>query len=493
MSVSISDLDKLKHIDIPASLKESTSLIFNTLGDSSDIVIRNISITEDHAKISVCIMQIEGLADEQRVSESVIAPLTALQAGQSGNNLSTIVQALTTTSLSHANTLNVALSELLSGNTLIILDDCSTILSAGTRGPETRSISEPTTQTVIRGPKDGFTESLNTNIALVRDRMKTPQLRVRSKKIGSVTQTNLAYMYLANMVDQAVLHDLEEKLNQIHINGILESAYIEALIKDKNPTVFPLMMNTERPDVVTANLLDGKVAILIQGTPYVLLIPSVFLQFFQSPEDYYQNAYIGSFLRLLRFAAFIMALYAPAVYVALISHHESLVPTVLLVSLASQREGVPFPVIVEALLMELAFEILREAGIRMPRAVGSALSIVGALILGQAAVQAGFVSAAIVIIVSLTAIASFAMPHYNMAISARLLRFILLLAGSYFGLYGIMLATIIIVLHMCGLHSFGVPYFTPMSPFQWKKQKDAFLRFSLIANNSNKNEGGPAK
>lgn len=242
-----------------------------------------------------------------------------------------------------------------------------------------------------------------------------------------------------------------------------------------------MLLNTERPDVVVANLLEGKIAIFIHGTPFILICPITFIQFFQSPEDYYNNYFYSTFLRLLRVGAFLVNMYATAIYLALITHHQGLIPTTLLVSIMAQRERIPFPAVIEILLMEVAFEVLREAGIRMPRAIGPAVSIVGALILGQAAVEAGFVSAAVVIIVATSAISSFTLPNTSIVNVARGLRFFLLFSSAFIGLFGVLLMSLAILLHLCSLRSFGISYLTPYAPFSLKEQKDSLFRFSFPA------------
>lgn len=239
------------------------------------------------------------------------------------------------------------------------------------------------------------------------------------------------------------------------------------------------MVDTERPDVVAGNILEGRVGILVNGTPFALIAPTQFIQFFQSAEDYYMRYDISSFLRLLRFSVFIISLIAPSTYIALTTFHQAMIPTTLLFGIAAQREGVPFPALAEAMIMEFTFEILREAGIRMPRAVGVTVSIVGALVLGQAAVQAGLVSPVMVIVVGITAVASFAVPSFAVATSARLLRFPLMLISSIFGFYGLTLALIVIVAHLTSLRSFGYPYLSPFAPLQVQDLKDSLFRFPI--------------
>jgi spore germination protein KA len=370
-------------------------------------------------------------------------------------------------------------SAVLTGDTVILLNGSSKIFIGNTKKLQSRAVTEPTSQTVVRGPKDSFTENLRTNTSLIRARIQDSNLRLDSMKIGSVTQTDIGIMYIQGNADERIVEEIKERLKEIKVDGVLESNYIEEFIRDDRTTIFPLLLNTERPDAVVGNLLEGRIAIIVQGTPFVLIAPAIFSQFFQSPEDYYQNYYISSFLRILRFGSFFLSMYASAIYLALITHHQGLIPNTLMVSLMAQRERVPFPAIVEMIVMELAFEMLREAGIRMPRAIGPAVSIVGALILGQAAVEAGFVSAAVVIIVAISAISNFTLPSTSIVNAARGFRFILILISAFIGLYGILLMTLCIWLHISSLRSFGIPYFSPFAPFDFKEQKDTLVRFSL--------------
>ncbi|MGX6441797.1 spore germination protein [Neobacillus sp. K501] len=463
---------------ITTDIQDNIAQIKIELGESSDLIIRTIKCGDSLTAFAV--VHIDGISSTQNIHEHIIEPLLAYNSNLKKDPLREILEkTIAISNMKEKYFFKDILAAIVTGNTVILMDGEKSALILETKEIESRSIAEPTTQTVIRGPKDSFTEKLRTNTSLVRARIQSPDLRLEQMSIGDVTQTTVEIMYLKDIANESVIRDVKERLQKITIDGILESSYIESFILDDNHSPFPTVQNTERPDVVVGNLLEGRVAIFINGTPYVLIVPVTFTQLFQSPEDYYQNQYIGSFLRMLRLAAFLLALYAPAVYVAMITHHHALVPTVLLVSIAAQREAIPFPAIVEAFLMEITFEVLREAGIRMPRAVGPALSIVGALILGQAAVDAGFVSAAMVIIVSVTAIASFALPNYNIGIAARILRFILLIVAAYAGLYGVLIASLIIGMHMCGLSSFGVPYLSPIAPFKLDEQRDVLFRFNL--------------
>lgn len=427
------------HGALGPALASNLQRIRKQLGGSRDIVIREIFL-DSLQSIRAAVLYTDGLADKQIIHESILPSLMTLSTApaaepplpETGPALLARIQdtVLQVGELKEIQDLAGVFREMLSGNTLLLVDGASSALSVGTPGWKDRAISEPAVQNAIRGPRESFTETLRTNTALVRRRIRDERLRCEQRSIGSVTNTEIAVMYVDGLADPSVLQEIEARLGRIRTDAILESGYIEEFIQDKTLTPFPTLLNSERPDVIAAGLLEGRVAILVDGTPFVLLVPALFDQFFQSAEDYYQRADIAIFLRVLRYLSFFIALLGPSLYIAVTTFHQDLLPTQLLISLASQREGIPFPAFVEAMMMEIAFEILREAGVRMPKAIGQAVSIVGALVIGQAAVEAGIVSAAMVIVVSLTAISNFVFPSFNMAISVRLLRFGMMLLAA---------------------------------------------------------------
>jgi spore germination protein KA len=472
-------------IFLSLNLNENLQQIRQNVGNSPDVVIREFEI--GNSRVQIAAVYTSGLADNNMVSDFVMRSLMidtvdeAIQNEVTEKNIFDFVKdnALTVGEVKIIKDWNGLILSILSGDTVILMNGWLEAISGSTRGGEKRSVSEPTSQVVIRGPKDGFSESIATNISLVRRRIKSPNLWLEPMKIGDVTQTDIAIMYIKGIVNDKLVNEVRKRLNRIKIDGILESGYIEELIQDKTYSPFPTMYNTERPDAVAGNLLEGKIAIFVDGTPFVLLAPTTFFMYFQATEDYYHRFDIGTAIRLLRFLSFIISLLGPSIYIASITFHQEMIPTPLLISLAAQREGVPFPAFIEALIMELSFEILREAGVRMPRAIGQAVSIVGGLVLGQAAVQAGIVSSAMVIVVSITGIASFATPAFNMAISVRLFRFLIMIFAAAYGFYGIAIINIMIIAHLCSLRSFGIPYMAPLAPFIPKDQKDAVLRLPL--------------
>jgi spore germination protein KA len=465
------------------ALEDQLAYIKTKTGNSKDIIIRKASFTEKLG-IRTAVVYVEGISDSKTINEFLIESVInnrelhrKLPESDPFDILLDEISALGEASVHES--WDGLFRALMSGDTIILVDGASKGLSASTKGGEHRSIQEPGSQVTVRGPRDGFTESLGTNLALIRRRIQNPDLWVEMMKIGSVTKTDVSIVYIKGIAKDEIVKEVRSRLNRIEVDSILESGYIEELIEDESSTLFPTLYHTERPDIVAGNLLEGRVAVVVGGTPFVLLAPAVFIQFFQSVEDYYGRAYIGTALRLLRILVFFISIIGPASYIAGTTFHQEMIPTHLLVAIAAQREAVPFPAFVEALIMEVAFEILREAGVRMPRAVGSAISIVGALVIGQAAVQAGIVSPAMVIVVAITAIANFATPSFSIAISARLLRFFFMVAAAAFGFYGIILGFLVLTVHLTSLRSFGIPYMAPIAPLIPENLGDSIVRLPI--------------
>ncbi|MDQ0215817.1 spore germination protein KA [Oikeobacillus pervagus] len=468
---------------LKASLEDNIQYIKQMLGNSSDMVIREIRIG-DEGQFKAGIFYIDGLVDTQSVQNFILESLM-LNIHTYQNHLQSshqnVIQLLkdyilAVGDIKDVTELSSLFTSLLSGDVILLLDGYDQGLTISMRGGETRGVMESTTETVIRGPKEGFTENLRSNTALIRRRIKSPKLWVEPKQIGRVTKTDVAIMYIDGIVNGKVVEEVRRRLDRIDIDGILESGYIEELIQDKTYSPFPTIYYSERPDVIAAELLEGKVAILVDGTPIVLVVPALFISFIQAAEDYYQRSDISTLIRLLRFFSILIALLGPSLYIAITTFHQEMIPTSLLISLAAQREGVPFPAFIEALMMEMAFEILREASLRMPKAVGQAISIVGTLVIGTAAVDAGIVSAAMVIVVAITAISSFILPSSAASMSVRMIRFPMMALAASFGLFGILVGFIALILHLCSLRSFGVPYMSPIGPFILDDNKDTFIR-----------------
>lgn len=471
------------------------------MGESDDLTIRGLNLTERKGKDGdkdIAIVYIQGMVEEERLDEFMMRPMQrdhelherlkmlksrmrpADESSPEEPVLRRIMGQLISIGLMvEIDTFKDLFERLFLGYAMILIDGCAVGIACNVYGGPNRGVEEPKTEMLIRGPREGFTESLRVNTILLRKKIRSPKLWLEQHKVGEITQTPVGIVYIKGLADETVLKDLRNRIQNINIDGILESSYIEELMGDQKWTPFPTVISHERPDVIAGNLLEGRIAIIVDGTPFVLVVPSTLNMFFQSGEDYYTSFQMATFLRMLRFVSFFIALLMPSIYVAIIGYHQEMIPTQLLLKLAAQREGVPFPAYLEAFIMELVFEILREAILRMPSTAGSAISIVGGLVIGQSVVEAGIVSSAVVIVVSFTAISSFVAPVYSLGIAARLLRFLLLIAASTIGFYGIMLVMLLILLHLSNLRSFGVPYLKPFGPFYWKDMKDTLLRVPL--------------
>lgn len=467
---------------IPQPLTTAMEWVLARLGNSPDVVTRTFSFA-GASPVTIGVIYIEGLVNMDTVDSRIIETIMDAskleeQALQGCDDYFGYIKGrvVTVGRISEISTGEDILEALLDGNTIVLLDGCRLAIAALTPGGQKRGVEEPSSQTVIRGPKEGFTEDIGTNITLIRRKIKSPKLRFVPKRIGRVTQTAVTVAFIEGIANAKIVDEIIRRLDSIDTDSILESGYIEEFIQDRTFTPFPTLLNLERPDAIVGGILEGQIAIIVDGTPFVLLAPVTFNRFFQSSEDYYQRFDIASFLRLIRFGSFFVSMLLPSLYIAITTFHQEMLPTTLLISLAAQREGTPFPALVEAFIMEVTFEVLREAGVRMPRAIGSAISIVGALVIGQAAVQAGLVSAAMVIVVSFTAISNFVIPSISMATASRLIRFGMMILGGTFGLFGIMSGLMFLLIHMAGLRSFGIPFLLPLSPMKVRNLKDVFIR-----------------
>ncbi|MFT9486398.1 MAG: spore germination protein [Tepidibacillus sp.] len=462
---------------IPSHLEKAIQEITTDLGNSPDIIVRRFILGKEKG-VSAALIYTDGLVSNGDINDFLKTLFTQYPSGQISLSPINFIkeQLLNIGDVKIAQDKTQIINEILRGSTAILIDRENKTLIASTKGWENRGVTEPDNQVVLRGPREGFTENIRTNTALIRRKIPSSKLRLEQMRLGTITETSIAIMYIQGNANPEIVEEVRRRLIKIKIDGVLESGYIEEFIQDAPWSVFPTVYNTERPDIVAAQLLEGKIAILVDGTPFVLIVPVTIAMLFQSADDYYMRSGMASFLRFLRIITFLISMTLPSLYVAITTFHQELLPTTLLVSLAAQREGIPFPAFIEAVLMELTFEVLREAGVRMPRAVGQAVSIVGALVLGTAAVEAGIVSAAMVIIVSMTAIAGFTTPVVDIAIAARLIRFGLLILSASFGLFGILFGLMVIVIHLVGLRSFGIPYLNGIAPFNLSDQKDIFAR-----------------
>ncbi|ABO50257.1 GerA spore germination protein [Desulforamulus reducens MI-1] len=350
------------------------------------------------------------------------------------------------------------------GSTAVFIDGCDQALVVETKGWEHRGVGIALNESVVRGSQEGFGEILRTNTALIRKYIRSSKLTTEMLKVGNVAQNDVALMYIRDIANESLVQEVKRRIKSLKIDGVIDSGILEQLIEERPWSIAPQVMATERPDRVALMLLRGKVAIFLDGNPYVLLVPTTLFDQLHTQEDYYLRPLFGSFLRLVRGLAFYISFLTPGVYLAIVLFHKEMIPTELLLAISGSREKVPFPSFLEVLLMEISFEMLREAGLRVPGILGNTIGIVGAIVLGQAAVQANIVSPILVIVVAVTGLASFAIPSYSLQFSLRIMRFVYIALAAMMGFVGIVFGLFVQMHMMASLKSFGVPYLAPMSP-----------------------------
>ncbi|MBA2133519.1 spore germination protein [Capillibacterium thermochitinicola] len=463
---------------LASDLAANIAYLKERIGASNDVVFREFVIPLPQPARAVLVF-VDGLVSGQTINEYILLTLTAFEGTDADwaldrRNLAEKVKEhiLSIGEVSVQNQWAPVITAILSGESALFLEGEDRVLICNTRGWEHRGIDEPPTEAAVRGPRVGFSEVLRTNTAQVRRWIRDPDLRIKGIKVGKRTQTDVAIVFLESVANPDLVAEVEKRLQRIDIDGVLESAYLQEYIEDQPYSLFPTLQVTERVDRVVAALLDGKVAVLVDNTPFALLMPVTFWQLYYSAEDYYHRWPLSILIRMIRFLAFFFSLYLPAIFIALAVHNPELIPFNLAIKIAGTREGIPFPVFLETLFMELAIEILREASIRLPGPFGQTIGIVGGFILGDTAVRAGLISPIMTIIVALTAICSFTAPSFGVAITMRILRFPLMLIGQVGGLYGLSIATILLLINMAGIRSFGVPFLSPVVPLNLSDLKD---------------------
>ncbi|MDR2656333.1 MAG: spore germination protein [Oscillospiraceae bacterium] len=464
---------------INAELTANVAELKRVFDKCSDFVIREFHASGMNRGAVVAF--IDGLIRHDFIMDNVLKPLIVYSREGDAGDIDSLEKvnacALLASDTKLLHTGGDALGALLHGDALLMIDGMAGGIAISARGWERRNISEPQTETVVFGSREGFTETIRVNTALLRRRVYTNDLRMEMMTIGSRTQTPVAISYLSEIADPEIVEDVKRRLGGVDVDSIENSGALIEYIESEPASLFETVSYTEKPDVVAAKLLEGRVAILVDGSPFALVVPMLFIECFQTAEDYSVRTYYATFLRIIRLIAFFVSLIAPAAYITLASRHHELIPSDLLFTMASSSEGLPFPSFIETALMLIIFEILKEAGIRLPKPVGQAISIVGALVMGQAAIQAGLVGAPVVIVVALTAVASFAIPMLSNTLT--LLRWFMLVMAEMFGGYGLTLGLLVIFVHLASLKSFGVLYMSPIAPIRIRDLKDALIRAPL--------------
>jgi len=475
METTNSSGSKDKKEALTKSLSENIEMMKGIFKDDATMITRSIESPSD-PMIEYCILYCDGMVNNKLLNEDIIKPLLEYSPEQKEPDLIDILakQVMISDSVEKTSELENILQGIVYGDTVLLVDGYSEALILNTKGWSTRASAEPDGERVLRGPREGFNESILNNLSLLRRRIRTPDLKMEFQSFGTRTKTKSCICYLDGVVNHEVLAELKKRLKTFSIDGVLDVNYISEFIRDTPLSPIETVGSTERPDIVAAKLLEGRVALFLDGTPVVLTLPHLFIEFFQSDEDYYLNFYYASIGRLLRLFAFFISTSTPAIYVALTTFHQEMLPTPLIMSISLARQGVPFPTVVEMLLMLLVFEMLRESGARMPGMMGQALSIVGALVIGQAAVTAKIVSAPMIIVVAFTGISGLMVPRIKG--TSILLRFSLLILSSLLGLYGYMFGMLGLLIHLFSLTSFGIPIMSNVYANSIQDEKDILVR-----------------
>lgn len=446
---------------------------------NQDAIIREFNIAH---KLPACVVFIDGMVEESIIIQFTLPQLMDVNpfcGFEGGCPLDFIERnVLSVHQIERMNNFKEIIEKILSGLTAIFIDGCDECIIMESRGFERRSVGAPVTETVVHGSQEGFTENLRTNITLIRRIIKSEDLITEFKTVSKKNNTLTALLYMEGITNPRIIKEVKRRIENLNVDYIMGSGMLEQLIEDKSFMFFPQVISTERPDRVASFLMDGKAVLICEGTPFALAMPITFFDLYHTSEESNIRWQYGSFMRLVRFIGILLAALLPGMYTGLILFHQEMIPTSLLSSIISSRVAVPFPTIVELLLMEISFELIREGGIRVPGVTGNTLGIIGALILGQAAVQAGLVSPILIIIVAVSGLGSFAIPNYSLSLGVRIIRFFLIFFGCLAGFYGISAGVTIIFAMTLSMKSFGVPFFTPLAPSTYH-DKDLIIRGPL--------------
>lgn len=458
---------------LSADLSQTMITLRKKISNSSDLLNREIRVGSQTVQLVMC----EGMFDLQTMTEILLEPLTTLELNE--DSPEALVSWIRSNAVLAADqkeiyTYSEVFQFIMSGFIVILIDGIPFGFSLGIQGFQFRSVSEPSSEVNERGSREGFVEPLRINLTMIRRRMKSEKLKFELMTMGTKSRTDVCLIYLTDAVSETMLNEIRSRLSRVKLDVILDSGYLQPFLDKKPFSLFSGVGTTERPDTMCAKISEGRVGILVDGTPFALIVPFLFTEHFQSLDDYTHRAYYATFIRCLKYISFFFTILIPGIYVAVASFHPELFPEALLFNIAASEESTPFPIVVEALIIHLIFEIMREAGLRLPRPVGHAVSIVGAIVIGDAAVTAGLIGAPMVMVVALTAISSFVVPSLYEPVS--ILRIVFILLGGTFGIYGITLALALVFLNLASVNVYGIPVTSPAAPFRIFEWRDAFIR-----------------
>jgi len=457
---------------LKTEVSENIKIMFERLHGTADFMVRDIYI----GKVRVSFVMFEGMVSLSVLANLIIRPLLNGNPEGDPEKIRDFIlnKSLMAADMKEVKTVDEVLKMAMSGFAVVLIDGIASGIALGAQGFNFRSVSEPSGEINERGSREGFTEPIKINLTLIRRRVKSDKLKIEMGEMGSDSKTDYALVYMTDAVNERLVKEVKSRLKQIKIKTVLDTGYIQPFLESRKLSLFSTVGVTERPDTLVAKITEGRVAILLDGTPYALIVPYLFSENFQSFDDYSQRPYFASFIRILKYFALFFTIYLPGIYVALATFHPETLPHALLFNIASAEETTPFPLVLSALIIHLIYEIMREAGLRLPRPVGHAVGIVGALVIGDAAVTAGLIGSPMVMVVALTAISSFVVPSLYAPVS--FLRFLFIIAGGLTGIYGITILTSMLIVNVCSTDSFGVAYTSPIAPFKLKAMRDTFIR-----------------
>lgn len=458
---------------VSASLVQNITNLHSQFSLTPDLVVRHFIIKQSGDQAAL--VYLSGLVDKNAINNNVLRPLQ-YETGN-GNMVNDI-----TVNVGQVRSLYTwpqVENAILQGSSVLFVNGRTEASALGTQGWPQRAIEDSQIEASLKGAHQGFVETGSQNIALIRRYIQSRELKIKELVVGRRGHTLVSILYLADVAHPEVLRELEDRIQQVDVDVIINTGELAEFIEDNPYSAFPQFITTERPDAAASQILQGRFAIVVDRSPSVLIAPVAFISFFQNIDDYSTRWPISSFIRLLRIFAFFIAIFLPAFYISVISYNFEIIPIKLLLTIGEFRGRVPFPPFVEAILMEVTLEMMREAGVRLPAPVGQTIGIVGGIVIGQAIVQAGLISNIMVIVVAFTAIASFILPNYDMVAAVRLIRFVMMIAASMFGIVGIVIALLTMIGHLIGLESLGTPYGSPFAPIRFADWKDTFIRLPL--------------
>ncbi|RXJ04151.1 spore germination protein [Anaerobacillus alkaliphilus] len=460
--------------ELISSLDRNLNKILKGLGNSNDILIRKLIIGNTEKLAAIIYM--DGVTENEKVEEQIIKPLISTSLHDQSNLMELIkLRVVQTIRAKEIDSIDGVIQELIQGKSILVVDKENVALALDTvKWPE-RAAPEPKAQRTPRGPDIGFNESLTFNLSLIRKSIRDCKLRIESNENPNIN-TSFSLVYLENSVDQDMLKLLKSKLQEIDIPVVLDSSFLEENLTNETTSMFPLTLTTDRPDLVSAEILEGKIAIVVDGTPFVTVLPIIFIQLFQSPDDYYSLARNFQSRRLARMFFFFLSILLPALYISFTVYQPGLLPTSILIGFVAQREVVPFPTVVEIIVFFWLIIIIVESSLRLPQGVVLTVTIFASITLGQQAVEAQLVQPTTLVVLAASYIMSSSVPVFSLTVVYRILTFRFIFLASLLGLYGVMIGIVVLILHLSALRSFGVPYLSPVAPFNLKDQKDAIFR-----------------